>query len=89
MQNCESLLEQQHTIHSTVEVLKTTLAPFTDVEEVSVQLGIPIDARGGPIVSSFGKCQHPYFLTLYCIVFYQITLFCIVILILFHYLLAT
>ena len=54
MQNCESLLDQQHALHSTVEVLKTTLAPFTDVEEASVQLGIPIDARGGPIVSSFG-----------------------------------
>lgn len=36
---------------TTVEVLKTTLAPFTDVEEVSGMLGIPIDARGNPITS--------------------------------------
>jgi hypothetical protein len=35
-----------------VEVLKTTLAPFNDVEEVSGMLGIPIDARGNPITSA-------------------------------------
>jgi hypothetical protein len=29
-------------------VLKTTLAPLNDVEEVSGLLGIPVDARGKP-----------------------------------------
>jgi hypothetical protein len=51
MQNCESLLEQQHTLQTTVEVLRKTLSPFTEVEDVSGLLGIPIDARGNPITS--------------------------------------
>jgi hypothetical protein len=51
MQNCESLLEQQHTLQTTVEVLRKTLSPFTEVEDVSGLLGIPIDARGNPITN--------------------------------------
>ena len=36
----------QHTLHATVEVLKNTLAPFTEVEEVAGLLGIPVESRG-------------------------------------------
>eukprot|EP01034_Spumella_vulgaris_P047530 gene47530-biopygen36955 len=33
MMNCERLLEQQHTLQQTVEILKSTIKPFTDIEE--------------------------------------------------------
>lgn len=46
MMNCENLLEQQHTLQATVEALKTTLAPFTEIEGVAELLGIPFDAKG-------------------------------------------
>lgn len=46
MMNCENLLEQQHTLQATVEALKTTLAPFTDIEGVAELLGIPFDPKG-------------------------------------------
>ena len=45
MMNCENLLEQQHTLQATVEALKTTLAPFTEIEGVAELLGIPFDAK--------------------------------------------
>ena len=38
----------QHSLQATVDVLKTTLAPFNDVEGVAGLLGIPFDARGLP-----------------------------------------
>ena len=46
MMNCENLLEQQHTLQATVEALKTTLAPFTEIEGVAELLGIPFDPKG-------------------------------------------
>ena len=44
MTNCENLLEQQSTLHQTVAVLKTTLEPFNDVEDIANTLGIPFDS---------------------------------------------
>jgi hypothetical protein len=52
MVNCETLLEQQHTLQSVVDQLRTIIAPFNDVEEVAGQLGIPVDAAGRPYANS-------------------------------------
>ena len=53
--SCESLLEQQHTLQATSEVLKTTLAPFDDIEDIAALLGIPIDTKSNgskPIITN-------------------------------------
>jgi hypothetical protein len=41
---CENLLEQQHNLQSTVEILQKAIQPFDDIEQISVTLGIPYDA---------------------------------------------
>lgn len=40
---CEHLLEQQHSLQTTVESLRESLIPFNDIEEISGLLGIPVD----------------------------------------------
>jgi hypothetical protein len=47
----------QHTLQATVDVLKTTLAPFNDVEGVAGLLGIPFDARGQP-TKNWDRAEH-------------------------------
>ncbi|RYG67513.1 hypothetical protein EON64_07265 [archaeon] len=42
MAKCEALLDQQHALQHTVEVLEQTLKPFNEIEEVASVLGIPM-----------------------------------------------
>jgi len=44
IQNCEDLLEQQHSLQSTVESLRAAFQPFNDIEAIGQQLGIPFEA---------------------------------------------
>lgn len=44
MSKCESLLEEQHTLQHTVEVLTKTLKPFKDIEDIAQILGIPYES---------------------------------------------
>ena len=44
MAKCESLLEEQHNLQNTVEILNKTLKPFQDIEDVANILGIPIES---------------------------------------------
>ena len=55
MVNCETLLEQQHTLQSVVDQLQEIISPFNDVEEVAGQLGIPVDATGRPYRNRSGN----------------------------------
>lgn len=52
MVNCETLLEQQHTLQSVVDQLRDIITPFNDIEEVAGQLGIPVDATGRPYATT-------------------------------------
>ena len=59
MVNCESLLDQQHSMEVTVEKLRDSLRPFDDVELIANQLGIPIDARSNSV--NLGESTSPNF----------------------------
>jgi hypothetical protein len=58
MSNCEDLLEQQSTLQQTVAVLKSTLEPFNDVEEVAQILGIPFDQKDSAASSSSAETDY-------------------------------
>eukprot|EP01036_Dinobryon_divergens_P027874 gene27874-36723_t len=44
MANCENLLEEQHSLQQTVDMLKVTLEPFNGIEDIARSLGIPLEA---------------------------------------------
>jgi hypothetical protein len=51
MMSCENLMEEQHSLQQTIEYLNEVLAPFDEIESVALLLGIPVDARGKPMMS--------------------------------------
>lgn len=57
MLNCETLLEQQHTLQNVVDQLQDIITPFNDVEEVAGQLGIPVDATGRAYATHSGSSK--------------------------------
>jgi len=52
---CEQLLEQQHFLHQTVEVLDTSLVPFDHIEKSAVALGLPVDISAANKVAAKGS----------------------------------
>jgi hypothetical protein len=44
MAKCEFLLDEQHNLMNTVEILRETLKPFEDIEDISHTLGIPYES---------------------------------------------
>jgi hypothetical protein len=51
MMSCESLMEEQHTLQQTIDYLNEVLSPFDEIEAVAILLGIPVDARGKPMMN--------------------------------------
>jgi hypothetical protein len=60
--NCETLLEQQHSLQVTVEKLQAVLTPFDDIETIAQSLGIPVDSHGKPVgaLSSASSSSSSY-----------------------------
>jgi uncharacterized protein YoxC len=52
MAKCENLLEEQHNLQNTVEILNKTLKPFQDIEDVAQMLGIPYESIHHPNASN-------------------------------------
>jgi hypothetical protein len=52
MAKCESLLDEQHNLMNTVEILRETLKPFEDIEEISQTLGIPYESIANGSIGS-------------------------------------
>lgn len=46
MSNCETLLEEQHSLQDLVYAINEALTPFNNVEDFAHVLGIPVDAYG-------------------------------------------